>query len=103
MIPHDGISVAQLRVLRILAAHQPHFLVFIGTNTLRALIHTVVGNDLQREHLVAARLDMQELIGQGFLFREVDGQQHFEGVRRQAQCFRELPRFFLRKSQLFVR
>ena len=47
MLPNDGISVAQLRVLRILAAHQPHLLVFIGANTLRALIRAVVGYHLQ--------------------------------------------------------
>ena len=73
MLPNDGIGVAQLGVLRVLTTHQPHLLISIGTNTLRALIHAVVGDDFQREILVAARLDVQELIRQGFLLREVDG------------------------------
>ena len=86
MLPNDGISVAQLRVLRVLAAHKPHLLVFIGANTLRALIRAVVGNHLQREHLVAAWLNMQKLICQGFVLRKVDGHSIHHVVVLDAVC-----------------
>ena len=61
MLPNDGVGIAQLGILGVLAAHKPHFLILIGADALVTLL-AILGDDIEMEGLVATWLDVQELI-----------------------------------------
>ena len=61
-IPDDGVDIAQFGILRILAGHVPHLLCGLRADGDVLARRFVSGDDLQRERLVVAWLDMQELI-----------------------------------------
>ena len=72
LLPYDGVGIAKLGILGVLAAHEPHLLLTAGADALSAL-SVVVGDDFDFEVLVATRLDVEELIRQRLILGEVEG------------------------------
>ena len=66
-IPDDGVDIAQFRILRILAGHVPHFLCGLRADGDVLARRFVSCDDLQRERLVVAWLDVEELIRELFV------------------------------------